>query len=150
MDDNRARSFGLPLATLATLATHEGRISTMRDLYRDGDVDGALMVAAVIDTALEACREVTLDPDEAAERTLLHYHSGMRPTSVLALDSVLRLVKTSAEIAQLPFDHRIGFLLGLVDGATTVETILDVGAMPADEALSLLHELLVLGVVQVS
>lgn len=144
MGKTPARLFGLPLIT------HEGRISVMRELYREGDVAGALMVAAVIDTAFEASREVTLEADTSAQPTLVHHDSGIRPTSVLALDCVLRIAKDPNDIARLPFDHRVGFLLAHVDGATTVEDILDVSPMPEDEALSLLHELLVLGIVQVS
>jgi hypothetical protein len=136
--------FGLPLATQSS------RISTMRELYRVGDVNTALMVAAVIDTAEAARHELVLEEDEAEHGTLVHYESGLRPTSVLGPNSVLRIVKPLDEIAHLPFDHRVGFLLGLIDGATDVETILDTSAMPEEETMSVLHELLVIGVIRVA
>jgi hypothetical protein len=144
MADMLARFGGLPLVT------HEGRISTMRDLYRAGDVDRALMVAAVIDTALEASRELTLDEDESENRPVVHRGSGIHPTSALAPHTVLRIAKVPDEIAKLPFDHRAGFVLALVDGVTPVESILDIGGMPAEETLSLLQELLVLGVLDLA
>ncbi len=40
-----------------------------------------------------------------------------------------------------PLDHRAGFHLSLLDGAMDLESLLDVCAMPAVEALSLLTEL---------
>jgi hypothetical protein len=61
--------------------------------------------------------------------------------------SVPRLVKTPAEIATLPIDHRAGFLLGFVDGMQTLEEILDVCAMPGPEALQLIEQLTSLGVI---
>ena len=50
------------------------------------------------------------------------------------------------EVSLLPLDHREGFLLSLVDGVTSIETILDVCAMPADEALEILNSLVDRGV----
>jgi hypothetical protein len=56
------------------------------------------------------------------------------------------LAVSAQELALLPLDHREGFLVSRVDGVSTVETILDVSAMPADEALEILQSLVERGV----
>jgi hypothetical protein len=45
------------------------------------------------------------------------------------------------EIERLGLDHRQGFLLSLVDGASTVEMILDICGMPEDEAIATFRDL---------
>ena len=52
------------------------------------------------------------------------------------------------EIIALPLDARSGFLLARIDGFSTLQTLLDVSAMPAGEAMALLEELLALGAVR--
>ncbi|MGO8992293.1 MAG: hypothetical protein ACLQVI_03120 [Polyangiaceae bacterium] len=59
---------------------------------------------------------------------------------------VPQLAVPAREVSLLPLDHREGFLLSLVDGVTSIETILDVCAMPADEALEILNSLVDRGV----
>jgi hypothetical protein len=59
---------------------------------------------------------------------------------------VPRLAITPRELTLLPLDHREGFILSRVDGTTTVETILDLCAMPSDEALAILESLVERGV----
>jgi hypothetical protein len=44
-------------------------------------------------------------------------------------------------------DHRAGFVLSLVDGASTLETILDICGMPKLDALRILHELTAHGII---
>ncbi len=55
--------------------------------------------------------------------------------------SVPQVVVSKERIAGLHLDHRQGFLLSLVDGHSTVETLLDVCAMPEELALLSLFEL---------
>ncbi len=45
-------------------------------------------------------------------------------------------------------DHRAGYLVSLLDGATTLETLLDICGMPPNEALLLLDGLVQRGLVQ--
>jgi hypothetical protein len=52
-----------------------------------------------------------------------------------------------AQLMRLHLDHHAGFLLSLVDGRTTVETLLDLSGMQTDETLRLLDELIGQGVV---
>lgn len=63
-----------------------------------------------------------------------------RPTPVVML-AVPTLAMSRGELARLTLDHRAGFILSHVDGVSDVETILDVSAMPNDEALGILGEL---------
>ena len=53
------------------------------------------------------------------------------------------------DLTVLPLDHREGFLLSRVDGRSTIETILDVCAMPEDEALEILLSLVDRGIISV-
>jgi hypothetical protein len=72
-----------------------------------------------------------------------------RPQLALAepyFDRVPRLALRPRDLALLPLDHREGFLLSMVDGVTSIETILDVCAMPTEEALEILESLVKRGV----
>jgi hypothetical protein len=62
------------------------------------------------------------------------------------LDCVPRLAVGARELSLMPLDHREGFLLSMVDGMTSIETILDLCAMPADEAFEILESLAIRGV----
>jgi hypothetical protein len=75
-----------------------------------------------------------------------------RPEAPAADNYLLRvplLAVSERELPLLPLDHREGFLLSHVDGESSIETILDVCAMPAEEALELLQNLVERGVVVV-
>lgn len=63
------------------------------------------------------------------------------------LSGVPRRVISDAELRQRPLDHVRAFLLSLVDGTSSVETLLDVCAMPRHQALALLGDLLEDGLV---
>ncbi len=52
------------------------------------------------------------------------------------------------ELLSFKLDHKAGFLVSLVDGVSTIEMIVDVAGMPKDEALALLHELYLRGVIR--
>ncbi len=71
-----------------------------------------------------------------------------RPARVrLALSAVPVLAVTPEELSSVSVDHRAGFLLSLLDGETTIEALLDVSAMPRDETLSILQDLVGQGIV---
>ena len=57
------------------------------------------------------------------------------------LDRAPIVVVPRAQMRWLSIDHRAGFVLSLIDGQSTVETILDVSGMPKLDALRILHEL---------
>lgn len=60
---------------------------------------------------------------------------------------VPRVAIDRSAVAALSLDHRAGFLLSMMDGASTVQELLDVCGMPQMEALTLLDELVERGVV---
>ncbi len=66
----------------------------------------------------------------------------------VTLDLVPRMVLSRRQLLAQRLDHRAGFILSLIDGACTVETILDMCAMRRLEALRILRELAVKGVVE--
>lgn len=55
-----------------------------------------------------------------------------------ALDAVPWVMLSHAEITQLDLDHKEGFLLSLIDGRTSVETLLELASMPKRDVLRLL------------
>ena len=69
--------------------------------------------------------------------------------SLTARQSIPRVLLGPQEISKLPIDHRAGFLLGFIDGMQTMEEILDVCAMPPNEALELIRALVDLGVIEI-
>jgi hypothetical protein len=54
---------------------------------------------------------------------------------------------SSEELKRLPLGHRAGFLLSRMDGATDLETLIELAAMPRDETLRLMRDLFQRGVV---
>jgi hypothetical protein len=54
---------------------------------------------------------------------------------------------SSEQLKRLPLGHRAGFLLSCMDGATDLETLVELAAMPRDETLRLMRDLFERGVV---
>lgn len=75
-------------------------------------------------------------PPPAAQLTLTERHS------------IPRRLTSLADMSKLKIDHRAGFLLAHIDGMQTLEELLDVCAMPAEEALALIANLKALGVIE--
>jgi len=101
-----------------------------------GDYTGALEMSELILTE-EA------DNLEAAEcgencRSVLEqmYAARLGP-----LDRVPMVVVPRTQMRWLSMDHRAGFILSLIDGASSVDLILDVCGMPKLDALRILQEL---------
>jgi hypothetical protein len=57
------------------------------------------------------------------------------------------VIVSLAQLKRLPLGHRAGFLLSLMDGATELGTVLELAAMPRDEALRMARDLFESGVV---
>jgi hypothetical protein len=70
---------------------------------------------------------------------------GQNPRSILPLVPLLVAGADHLRAAQL--DGRAGFILSLIDGGTTVESVLDLSGMPADETLGIIKELRLRGIV---
>ncbi|GAB4214503.1 MAG: hypothetical protein OHK0013_39240 [Sandaracinaceae bacterium] len=115
----------------------------MADRFALGDFTGALRAAELILGQDPTDAEAALVADRARER-LVHLHLAR----LGGLGAVLSPKVAGAEVRWLGLDHRAGFLLSLVDGATSVEEILDLSGMARHEALRLLAELLDGGAVE--
>ncbi|MBX3189338.1 MAG: hypothetical protein KF819_20105 [Labilithrix sp.] len=164
---------GSASASGSGIATRDDRVAAMRELYAKGDADGALALAATLSRPPEPPRGQDY-PDasviiEFGEDEISDPFGGLiplddegdelssKPTVVppqpplLTLTerhSIPRVLKSPAEVAKLPIDHRAGFLLAHVDGMQTLEEILDICAMPPVEALDLIGKLREMGVIE--
>jgi hypothetical protein len=58
------------------------------------------------------------------------------------------VILAAEQLSQAPIDARAGFILSLVDGRTSVEELLDISAMPAEETLALLDDLRLRGIIE--
>lgn len=58
------------------------------------------------------------------------------------------IAMSPAELKWLPLDHRAGFLLSRIDGYASVDEILDVSGMPSLEALRIMYEFVLEGVIR--
>jgi len=74
----------------------------------------------------------------------------VRVEEQLTLTSVPQVNVSPGELLGLPLDHRAGFMLTRVDGASDVEAILNVAGMPETEAFELLEKLLTIGVLSIT
>jgi hypothetical protein len=81
-----------------------------------------------------------------SERKFATSDSDVRP--MVSLFAVPWLVVSYLDLQRLPLDSRAGFILSLIDGRCTVQTMLDISGMPEEETLDLLRELLRLGAVE--
>jgi len=116
--------------------TIDDPIAEMCERFSLGDYTGALEMAELI---------LAEDPGhlEAAEcgencRTVL---VSMYSARLAPLDRAPIVVVPGTQMRWLSIDHRAGFVLSLIDGSSTVETILDVSGMPKLDALRILYEL---------
>jgi hypothetical protein len=109
---------------------------TMKDRYAMGDFTGALEIAETLlaqDSAdLEAQRYATSCRDVLTQMYL---------SRLGGLDQVISVILRPEELRWLTLDHRAGFLLSLVDGASTIEELLDISGMPRLDALKILATL---------
>ncbi len=119
-----------------TERTIEDPIAEMRGRFSLGDYTGALEMAELL---------LAEDPsdEEAAEcasscRSVLE---SMYAARLGPLDRSPVVVVQRTQLRWLSMDHRAGFVLSLIDGSSTLETILDVCGMPRLDALRILQEL---------
>ncbi len=67
----------------------------------------------------------------------------------VASRSVPKLLKSKAELAAAPIDHRAGFLLAHIDGVTSIAGLVDITGMTEEEVHQILDRLRRLGIVAV-
>jgi len=161
------------------VATRDGHIAAMRELYARGDAAGALALASTLSHGVDLPSGDSPDASiivEFAEQSIAmseafgglipldEYEEEPAPLSkasrvgtapppgaqltLTERQSIPRRLTALADLSKLKIDHRAGFLLAHVDGMQTLEEILDVCAMPAEEALALIANLKALGVIE--
>jgi hypothetical protein len=129
--------------TLAHMGTHELR-SQLADEFFDAHYLLALALAEEL-IARRADDSSAADYADECRRMLekeyLHRVGG----------SIVRVPVLAVSAKELPkrkLDHRAGFLLSRIDGESSIEVLLDIGAMPRLEALRLMAELVEAGVLR--
>jgi hypothetical protein len=103
--------------------------------------ESAESAAGVVPRPADSGAVVIMEDELMSERRLMS-----APRSFLS-EIPVRVVGDEL-LRAAPLDARAGFILFLLDGATTVESLLDLSAMPADETLALLQELQRHGIIE--
>jgi hypothetical protein len=65
-------------------------------------------------------------------------------------ENIPRVVMAPEEMRSISLDHRAGFLLSFIDGSMSVDEVLDVSSMPALDALRIMFELRMQGVIEIT
>ena len=105
-------------------------IAAVRELYASGRADEALDAATALVSGMA--------------------HPSRAPARADPMERVPVLAKSPAELSDAPLDHRDGFILALIDGASTIRDILDASAMPEEEGLAHIERLHALGIIDIS
>lgn len=113
----------------STTAAHSP-LDDMRDRYAVGDFTGALVVAESILEGTPEDPEARRYAESCREVLTQMYSARLGP-----LTQIVTVAVAPDQVRWLSLDHRAGFLLSLVDGASTVEELLDISGMPRLEAL---------------
>lgn len=112
-------------------------VSNMKDRYATGDFTGALEIAESMLQSDPEDLEAKRYAESCREVLTQMYASRLGP-----LDQVVSMAIPAEQVRWLNLDHRAGFLLSLVDGASSVEELLDISGMPRLDALRTLLTLL--------
>jgi hypothetical protein len=148
-----ARNFSPSSIERAVLGAVDGPVVTQRDIkdpttemldcYELGDYAGAIEMADVV---------LAESPDSlVAQECRAKSSSALEGIYAARLGPMTRMPIVTmgpSQIDGLGIDHRAGFLLSLVDGASTLEAILDVCGMAKLDAMRILHELVQRGAVK--
>lgn len=119
------------------------RLERLRARFEVGDFGGALVIAeGILD---ETPRFLAARCYADACRALLQQ---MYQAKIGERAGVLRVIMPPDQLKALSLDHRTGFLLSCIDGRSTVEDVLDVSGMQALDALRMLYDLIVQGVIE--
>jgi hypothetical protein len=147
------RSFSPSSIERAVLGAMDSPVVTQRDIqdptaemlecYAVADYAGAITLADLV--LAEVPGSLVALECRAKSSTALE---GIYSARLGSMSHVPIVVMTSAEIDRLEIDHRAGFLLSLIDGASSLEAILDVCGMPRLDALRILRELVQRGAIR--
>ncbi len=137
--ETTASELGTGHASRSPEITHriiDDPVAEMRERFSLGDYSGALELAELV----LADDSKNLDAAECSEncRTVLEnmYSARLGPPGGIPF-----VVVPNAHMRWLSMDHRAGFVLSLIDGQSTLETILDLCGMARLDALHILHDL---------
>lgn len=132
------------VVAVAQVSASEKILVKVAERFQAGDFGRALMLA-----------EQVLELDEGAEE-LRHYaelcREKLRQTYLARIGTgrtLLRVSVSDEKLRERSLDPRLAFLLSLLDGASSVDDVVDMSTMPPLEAVRALHELLVEGVIEV-
>lgn len=117
---------------------------------RDSDSRAAAAAVAATATALPVAEEPSHDTPQSEVRMVSHTSTVTVVTDeawAAAVNSPPVVVMAPDLLRRLPLDHRAGYLLSLMDGATDLETIIAIGPLPREEAIGIVRELVECGVV---
>jgi hypothetical protein len=117
-------------------------VPEMRLRFARADFSGALVIAETILSSGDGDDEAKSCADACRANLVEAYVA-----SIGSLEQVPALVTPLAEIDARSVDHRAGFVLSQVDGATSLATILDVSGMSSLDALRIVRELVRLRVI---
>ncbi len=147
------RSFSPSSIERAVLGAMDSPVVTQRDIqdptaemlecYAVADYAGAITLADLVLAEVPGSL-VALECRSKSSTAL----EGIYAARLGSMSHVPIVVMTSAEIDRLEIDHRAGFLLSLIDGASSLEAILDVCGMPRLDALRILRELVQRGAIR--
>ena len=119
-------------------------VDEMEELYALDDLTGALRCAELI-LGREADHVQARHCADNCRRRLIHLYG----SKIGAFTGVPRLALSESELRWLGLDHRSAFLLSRIDGATSVEEILELSGMPKLEAMKTLVDLLDRGAIRI-
>jgi hypothetical protein len=124
-----------PVPQVPSAGEHDP-LREMRERFSLGDYSGALVMA---ESLLEE------DPNQAEAQKYVESCRAvleqMYTARIGPLDRVPFVAVPPEQLRWLSIDHRAGFVLSHVDGACSLEQILDVSGMPTLDALRILYEL---------
>jgi hypothetical protein len=109
----------------------------LQDRFALGNFSGALVIAEAMLADAPDDAEVRRIAEECRAKLQQRYLSRLGAVTQVPVMAVPR-----SELKWLSLDHRAGFVLSLVDGASNVEDLIDVSGMPPLEVLRTLFELL--------
>jgi hypothetical protein len=120
------------------------RAREMRALFEANNYSSALVLADSV---------LTSDPNHAEARRCADACRAVLADKYLARLGGPRVIPRVAmspdQICALALDHRAGFLLSFIDGAMSIDEVLDVSSMLALEALRIMYELREQGAIEI-
>jgi hypothetical protein len=147
------RSFSPSSIERAVLGAVDSPVVTQRDIqdptaemlecYAVADYAGAITLADLV--LADAPENLVALECRSKSSTALE---GIYAARLGSMSHVPIVVMTTVEIDRLEIDHRAGFLLSLIDGASSLEAVLDVCGMPRLDALRILRELVQRGAIR--